>query len=87
MEGYLESQKREILDMISPNFQPSKIFCSANDDLLSVEMQLNRQAMDFPLIAKPNIGERGAQVEKIADREGLGRMLLQPKTHISYRHS
>jgi hypothetical protein len=57
-------KKNEILDLIPQAYQPQSKLIQKNEAL---EIQINVLELQFPLIAKPNVGERGNGVAKIKD--------------------
>ncbi|WP_181956150.1 hypothetical protein [Dyadobacter frigoris] len=69
--GMLGESKIDILDLIDDGYKPVTVFIKrgSNPDLLGCK--LNFAEMNFPVIAKPNAGERGWRVEKIVDMEAL----------------
>lgn len=69
--GLLGESKIDILDRISDEFKPKTLYVSVNDALHTVWNQMLEQGFTFPVIAKPNAGERGWRVEKIEHWEGL----------------
>lgn len=87
--GLLGESKIDILDRISPDFKPQTLFIPASTPINTVFAQLDEQGLLYPLIAKPNVGERGWRVEKIEHWEALvnyiqrstGDFLLQEYVH------
>ena len=69
--GLLGESKADILDQISDEFKPKTLFVSALSSLHAVMNQLATRGLAYPVIAKPNVGERGWRVEKIENEEGL----------------
>lgn len=74
--GVFGESKTEILKNISPDYLPKTIYCAAATDWMEVEKQLQSVALKYPIIIKPDVGERGSQVEKVND-------LSQLKTYLS----
>ncbi len=75
--GLLGESKRDILDRISNEFTPKTLFVEAPAHLDSVLAQIEQQGIPYPLIAKPDLGERGWQVEKIEHWEYLVNYIQQ----------
>ena len=73
--GFFGESKIEILKQIPAEFLPTYFFVSKGTSLTSIQQQLIANQLDFPIICKPNIGERGSQVEKIADVTSLEKYL------------
>ncbi|WP_077919080.1 hypothetical protein [Spirosoma sp. 209] len=69
--GLLGESKVGILDRISAEFKPKTLFVPASTQLDTVFAQMADQGLTYPLIAKPNVGERGWRVETIGDWESL----------------
>ena len=73
--GVFGESKADILEKISPEYQPKSVFCSSDMTLEQIQIQLNSLRLTYPFIAKPNVGERGNEVEKILDEAGLQRYI------------
>ncbi len=69
--GLLGESKIDILDQISNAFKPKTLFVPASESVDRVFTQIDALGLTYPLIAKPNVGERGWQVEKIEHCEGV----------------
>ncbi len=63
--GMFFESKWKIFQLIPPQYLPSTILVSERDSVLQIEKSLQVASMKFPLIAKPNRGERGWGVRKI----------------------
>lgn len=57
--------KFETLKLIPDEYKPSSIFVSSKRSFETVVQELHKQGIDYPIIAKPDIGFRGMLVEKI----------------------
>ncbi|MBO0932332.1 hypothetical protein [Fibrella aquatilis] len=75
--GMLGESKRAILDLISDEWKPKTLFVAASTDTNTIRKQLAMNNMTYPLIAKPDAGERGWRVQRIDRWEEL----------IQYAHS
>ncbi len=73
--GFFGESKIEILNQIPAEFLPTYFFVSKGTSLASIQQQLIANKLEFPIICKPNVGERGSQVEKIADVTSLEKYL------------
>lgn len=60
--GFLMESKKEVYDLIPKHIYPTTVYCSLHQPFHEVEKLLNKQNLDFPLIAKPDIGLRGMGV-------------------------
>jgi len=68
--GFFGESKKDILDKIDKQYLPAYIFVE-NKSFEELLAQLSLAAISFPIIAKPNVGERGNQVSKIHTIEAL----------------
>ncbi|MEZ0486364.1 hypothetical protein [Fibrella aquatica] len=69
--GLLGESKIDILDRISDAFKPKTVFVSAATHTEALFTRIDELGLTYPLIAKPNVGERGWQVEKLTDWTGV----------------
>jgi hypothetical protein len=69
--GMLGESKIDILNQISDEFKPKTIFVRANTTAQDVLATLATLNVSFPIIAKPNAGERGWLVEKLTTKAEL----------------
>lgn len=74
--GVFGESKSDILKKINSEYLPRSIYCESGVAFTDVLIQLSNQSMEFPLVAKPDVGERGTQVEKLADERDLEDYLL-----------
>jgi hypothetical protein len=74
--GLLGESKIAIMDMIDDHFKPKTLFFG---EPVSTDEVINRMLLTgfwFPIIAKPNQGERGWRVEKLTSEAELAHYLL-----------
>lgn len=69
--GFMAESKKEIYDLIPPQYYPKTELIQQNCDFHGVENLLEKAAIRFPFIAKPDIGLRGSAVKKIANLDEL----------------
>lgn len=69
--GFIMDSKREIYDLIPLQFYPKTDFVKENLPFEEVENILDNSKIEFPFIAKPDIGLRGSAVKKIESIEEL----------------
>ena len=69
--GFFMESKKEIYDLIPPEYYPKTILIQPNDDLETILQRINSENIQFPLIAKPDIGLRGTAVKKISNADEL----------------
>lgn len=65
-----ESKYKTLL-LIPESLRPKSILILKNDSLEYCLKQINQQGLEFPIIAKPDIGFRGYLVKKIETKEDL----------------
>lgn len=63
--------KKEIYDLIPQKYYPKTILIQPNESFETILKKINETAIEFPLIAKPDIGLRGTAVKKIHNVEEL----------------
>jgi hypothetical protein len=73
--GFFGESKIDILDKISEKYKPATLFISQEEDIENIGFLLAKNQISFPVIAKPNVGERGTDVEKIQSLEQLTKHL------------
>ena len=69
--GMFFESKKAIFDLIPPEFYPPTICVSGNDDIINIQARMRAAELKFPVIAKPDRGERGWCVEIISDTRSL----------------
>jgi hypothetical protein len=69
--GFFGESKIDILKQISSTFLPTYFFVKKESTLQEVLEMIEDKQLHFPIICKPNVGERGSQVEKINDEVAL----------------
>lgn len=69
--GFFGESKINILNKIDKKYLPHSLFVNANMPLNKLLQDFKKQNLDFPIICKPNVGERGSNVEKIQNEEEL----------------
>jgi hypothetical protein len=75
--GMAGEAKAEILPLLPSHLLPSTVVVQAGATAQQVLARMQAQGIGFPVIAKPNVGERGRLVEKIDDATALARYLAQ----------
>lgn len=69
--GFYGEHKTEIMKNISPDYLAKTIFIPFGTALEELPKLLNINALSYPIIAKPNVGERGTSVSKINSQREL----------------
>lgn len=70
--GMAMESKKEIYDLIPENWIPKTIFASSEISFQEILSELKSQTINFPIIAKPNIGLKGlgvVEIKNIAELE------------------
>ncbi|MFM1875348.1 MAG: hypothetical protein RL266_1085 [Bacteroidota bacterium] len=73
--GLVAYSKTDVTKLVPDNYLPRTIFVEPNDDALSIFSEVNRNEMNFPLIIKPDMGERGKGVRILRTDEDLKKAL------------
>ncbi len=63
--GFIMDSKKDIYDLIPQKYYPKTELVKENSDFSVIETLLNNSNIQFPLIAKPDIGLRGSAVKKV----------------------
>ncbi len=63
--GFFGESKMEILRQIPKEYLPKTIFIEKQTDLKTIVDRLIEEDLVYPIICKPDVGERGTQVEKL----------------------
>ncbi|GAA0537520.1 NRDE family protein [Chitinophaga japonensis] len=71
--GFAQERKSDIYRLIPQQYYPRTQLCPAGVPAGIVADQLEKKGMSFPLIAKPDMGERGVQVKLLQTPEELER--------------
>lgn len=80
--GFLMESKKNIYDIIPLQFYPNTILINHNDNVGSISEQISNRNLQYPLIAKPDIGMRGLQVKKVSSFDDITDYLL--KTRVNF---
>lgn len=77
MGGFIDYPKMEIFKIIPPDLLPNMVFITNEDEKKQAEQMVVAKGIQFPLIAKPDRGERGKGVAKIKNPEQLNAYLAE----------
>ncbi len=69
--GMLGESKFRILEKIDNQFKPQTLYVAETVPFDRLLVMIHEKGIGFPLIAKPDVGERGWQVEKLQDEAEL----------------
>lgn len=79
MGGMFGESKFDILKKIPAQYVPSTLLIQTPVSDIEVMRELSAAGLSFPLIFKPDIGERGFMVQKISDRNQIAPYLKEVK--------
>lgn len=71
--GMFFESKWDIFKLIPKEFYPSTLLIGPNENINDVLIQMKNASIDFPIIAKPDRGERGWLVQKINSVDELNK--------------
>jgi len=80
--GFFGESKSEILSLIDKEYLPKSISVRENSDFTFVKNGLLHEGINYPIISKPDIGERGNDVCKINSEKVL--IHYHSKSHFNY---
>lgn len=69
--GMFFESKQKIFDLIPREYYPATIYVAVGDDIFIIKQKMKLAGIDYPLIAKPDRGERGWCVLKIESEKEL----------------
>lgn len=75
--GVFGESKIDILEKIDPAYRPVTLFFKMSSTTPKVVQAIQRAGLSFPIIVKPNIGERGVEVEKLDNLKDLEHYLAR----------
>ncbi|MBC7935175.1 MAG: hypothetical protein H7Y86_07435 [Rhizobacter sp.] len=70
--GMFFESKWKIFQLVPKEYYPTTILVEGVEDIVSIEQRMKFSGIAFPIIAKPDRGERGWAVKKITSIEELG---------------
>ncbi|WP_338768162.1 hypothetical protein WAF17_07205 [Bernardetia sp. ABR2-2B] len=71
LSGMKGQPKQDILKLLDEKYLPKSLYCKYDSEFEFVKSEVQKKEIDFPLIIKPEVGERGKGVEKINSFEKL----------------
>jgi hypothetical protein len=60
--GFLMESKQQIYDLMPDGSYPKTVYCPKGRPVVAIRQTLSERGLEFPLIAKPDIGQRGMKV-------------------------
>jgi hypothetical protein len=67
--GMMGESKFEVLELVPHEYKPKTIFIKTPSTIDAVMQQMKEAGLGFPIIFKPDMGERGWMVKRIRSRE------------------
>lgn len=77
LAGAVGESKMDILRLLPPKILPKTVFAPSGQSFEKTLAELRQTGIGFPLLAKPDVGERGFLVKKCADEAELRQHLAQ----------
>lgn len=77
--GFANESKKLIYDLIPQRYYPTTLLFKAGETIVSVKETLADAQINYPLIAKPDVGGRGVQVKLIHNEDELRAYIKQIK--------
>ncbi len=69
--GVFGESKIDILEKIDRHYLPTTLFFKSDTPVAQVSKRLKNESLAFPIIIKPNVGERGNEVAKVNNTNQL----------------
>ena len=69
--GFIMESKKAIYDILPTNLHPKTILIKLHVPQNAITDIVTSQKLQFPLVAKPNIGERGNGVKKLSNLQDV----------------
>ena len=77
--GMLGESKSDVLDLVPPEVKPKTVLIKLPATVGSVVKQLSENGLSFPVIFKPDVGERGWMVRRISNENDVAQYLNEIK--------
>lgn len=78
--GAVGESKSDILDLVPSHLKPRMVFTPGDEMFEQVLEKLQTAGLTFPVVAKPDVGERGFLVQKFTEPEALRQHLERFRT-------
>ncbi len=69
--GLMGESKIKVLDLVDDIYKPKSLFIKANTSAEAVIALIKKEELNYPIIIKPDVGERGLLVQKITEEREL----------------
>ncbi len=73
--GFVGESKKNILQKINPAYLPPTVYCKHEWSQEQIAQLVLEKNIQYPFIAKPDVGERGSNVEKINNQAQLNQYI------------
>ena len=74
--GIIGSSKKAILDKIPAEYVPTGILISSTASIDEIKISMKEAGLSFPVVVKPDVGERGFKVELMYNEGELHQYLI-----------
>jgi hypothetical protein len=79
--GFMMESKKSIYDLIPEGHYPYTVLCKAHTGIEEVLAMIKKEKLQYPLIAKPDIGMKGLSVKKVNNERELIGYILHSKVN------
>jgi hypothetical protein len=69
--GFVQEKKSDIYKLIPQRYYPQTILCTPGEPTSHLAHELKSKGLSFPLIAKPDMGQKGIQVKLLESEQEL----------------
>ena len=80
--GVFGESKSEIMNLINGSYLPKSVYLERETSFDEAMIKIQSTNLEFPIIAKPDVGERGTSVEKIDNLNQLEHYILKSEDKI-----
>ncbi|PXY01039.1 hypothetical protein DF185_10310 [Marinifilum breve] len=83
--GAFGMDKMKILSLLDKKYIPQGFVAHSSLSIQDIKELMNKHEIDFPIVGKPNVGERGVGVEKIDSEKDLITFLQNKQENILFQ--
>lgn len=69
--GFFGEEKHKIYALIPPHYLPKMVFLQAGTSHEEILSRINASGLTYPMVCKPDVGERGMHVKIVHDEQAL----------------
>jgi hypothetical protein len=77
--GFLMESKKEIYDLMPAGYYPSTLFFTVKTETSIISKKVKENGLKFPLVGKPDIGQKGMMVKKLENESDLLKYATESK--------